>query len=71
MKNIVIKVEGMKCNGCENRIEKSLLNLEGIEKVSANYENGTVMVELSEHINSNMIKERLEILGFSVIGEEL
>ena len=61
MKNIVIKVEGMKCSGCEN----------GIEKVSANYENGTVMVELSEHINSNMIKERLEILGFSVIGEEL
>ncbi len=71
MKNIVIKVEGMKCSGCENRIEKSLLNLEGIKKVSANYENGTVMVELSEHINSNMIKERLEILGFSVIGEEL
>ncbi|MCI9234225.1 MAG: heavy-metal-associated domain-containing protein [Bacilli bacterium] len=71
MKNIVIKVEGMKCSGCENRIEKSLLNLEGIKKVSASYENGTVMVELSKHINSNMIKERLEILGFPVIGEKL
>lgn len=71
MKNIIIKVEGMKCSGCENRIEKSLLNLDGIEKVNANYEKGIVEVTLKEQINSNILKERLEILGFSVIGEEL
>lgn len=71
MKNIIIKVEGMKCSGCENRIEKSLLNLDGIEKVNANHEKGIVEITLKEQINSNILKERLEILGFSVIGEEL
>lgn len=61
----------MKCSGCESRIEKSLLNLDGIEKVSANHEKGIVEVTLKDQINSNILKERLEILGFSVIGEEL
>ncbi len=71
MKNIVIKVEGMKCSGCENRIEKSLSSLEGIEKVKASHENGIVEATLLDNINSNMVKEKIEVLGFSVIGEEL
>lgn len=71
MKNIIIKVDGMKCSGCENRIEKSLLTLDGVEKVSANHENGIVEVSLKKQTNSNIIKEKLEILGFSVIGEKL
>lgn len=71
MKHVMIKVEGMKCGGCENRIEKSLSNMEGIKEVKANHEKGTVEVILSEKLNVNALKERIEMLGFSVIGEEI
>lgn len=71
MKNIIIKVEGMKCSGCESRIEKVISNLKEVKSVKANYEKGTVEVTLLEDYHSNIIKEKIETLGFSVIGEEL
>ena len=30
MKEIILNVEGMACEGCENRIQNSLKNIEGI-----------------------------------------
>ena len=71
MKHIIIKVEGMKCSGCENRIVNTLKNLEGVENVSASNEKGTVDITLVETMNSNILKEKIENLGFSVIGEEV
>ena len=56
MKDIIIKVEGMKCSGCENRITKALLNLEGIKEVSDNHEKVTVKVTLIDQINSKKNK---------------
>ena len=45
MKEIKLNVEGMVCTGCENRVKNVLSDIEGIEKVEANHENGTVYIE--------------------------
>ncbi len=37
MKETTIKVKGMVCNGCENRVKNALKNIEGIEEVVANH----------------------------------
>ena len=71
MKNIIIKVEGMKCSGCENRIMNVLKSIDGVKTVSANHEKGTVEITLLKEINSNILKEKIETLGFSVVGEEV
>lgn len=66
MKETIIKVQGMACEGCENRIQNALKNIEGIEKVVANHKEGTVTVTTNE-ILINDIKEKIEDLGFIVL----
>ncbi len=68
MKTITLKVEGMHCEGCSSRIEKSLLSMEGVKDVKANHQTNEVIVTLAEeHLEE--VKERLDNLNFPVIGE--
>lgn len=63
MKEIIIKVEGMACEGCENRIQNALKNIEGIEKVVANHKEGKVTI-IGENVDIDKVKERIEDIGF-------
>lgn len=67
MKEIKIKVRGMHCSGCENRIKKVLELLDEVESVSASSSEGEVIVTLNKEINLELIKEQIEDLGFEVI----
>lgn len=66
MKTVNLKVSGMVCHGCENRIINALKNLNGVNDVSASFESGTVTVSASDEIKENIIKETVEDLGFDV-----
>ena len=66
MKELIIKVEGMACNGCENRIQNALKIIEGVENIIANYTNGTVIVTLKNEVEESFLKETIEDLGFDV-----
>ena len=37
MEKVIVKVKGMSCTGCENRIKNALSDIEGIKKVDANH----------------------------------
>ena len=39
-----IEVENIKCGGCANSIEKALLTLEKIDKVTVDIENSTIII---------------------------
>ena len=65
MKEYIINVEGMMCEGCENRIQNSLKNIEGIEKVVANHKEGTVTI-IGENVDIDKVKQRIEDIGFEV-----
>lgn len=66
MKEIILKVQGMACEGCENRIQNALRNMEGIEDIVANHKEGTVTITANE-ILINDIKEKIEDLGFTIL----
>ena len=66
MKETIIKVEGMVCNGCENRVKNALKNIQWVETVEANYTTGTVTVTSKEEVLENIIKEKIEDIGFKV-----
>lgn len=66
MKELIIKVDGMVCNGCENRVQNVVKQIEGVEKVVANHKNGTVTITLNKEINQEKIKEKIEDIGFTV-----
>lgn len=66
MKEIELKVEGMVCNGCEKRVVNALSDLQGVSEVIANHQNGTVLVKMTEEVDIEVIKEKIDDLGFEV-----
>jgi heavy metal transport/detoxification protein len=72
MKNnnkIEIRISGMSCTGCENRVENVLKNIENIESVNANYNTGIIEIETNniKDLNIDIIKETLEDLGYDIL----
>lgn len=66
MKELVINVEGMHCEGCENRIKNAIKEIDGIEEVNANHETGIVNVIVKKSVNEKEIKDTIEDIGFEV-----
>ncbi len=64
---LILKVQGMMCSGCENRIQNVLKTIDGVENVSANHETGTVTVSSSKEIDKSAIAEKIEDIGYEVI----
>ena len=66
---IEIKISGMSCTGCENRVENVLKNVENVESVNANYNTGIVEIGTNniKNLDIDMIKETLEDLGYDIL----
>lgn len=68
IKTIDITVEGMTCTGCENAIQESVKNIEGISSVKADYKAGKVTVSYDSVKNDlAAIKEAIQHTGYKVI----
>ena len=66
MRNITLKVMGMMCEGCENRVKNALKTIEGIEEVQANHVTGVVEVTANDSIMDDIIMETIEDIGYEV-----
>ena len=58
MNEIIFNVEGMMCNGCENRVQNALQTIDGVEKVVANHVTETVTVTLNKEIEKTLLKKK-------------
>lgn len=67
MKEIILKVQGMVCEGCENRVQNAIKTIKGVKKVVANHKEGTVTILAKESIDEKDCKEKIESIGFEVI----
>ncbi len=67
MREISFFLEGMMCEGCENRVKNALLAIEGITNVEANHKTGKVTVKMDKEINFSIIKEKVHDLGFLML----
>lgn len=70
MNNVEIKVNGMVCSGCENRICNVIKSIDGINEVTANHEKNLVCLKTNKDININEVYEKIEDLGFEVIRKD-
>ena len=66
---IEIRISGMSCTGCENRVENVLKNVENVKSVNANYNTGIVEIETNniKDLDIDMIKETLKDLGYDIL----
>lgn len=63
----MLKVEGMTCSGCENRVKTSVNRLEGVVKASADHKSGDVVVRFDEaRVSEDQIKDRIRAAGYEV-----
>ena len=67
MKDIELKVNGMVCEGCENRVKNALSTIEGVDKVEANHKTGKVIVSINKEIEKSVLEEKIDDLGFEVV----
>jgi copper chaperone len=64
---LILKVKGMHCDGCENRLQKVLSEVVGVTKVDANHQTGEVEVRVTSAVSEDEIKEKVAHLGYEVI----
>lgn len=67
-----LKIDGMTCAACANRIEKGLSKIEGVEKANVNFalENSTITYD-PEKTNVEEFTDRIKKLGYSVIQDKV
>tara|TARA_Y100000310_G_C20180290_1_gene577801 strand:+ start:202 stop:582 length:381 start_codon:yes stop_codon:yes gene_type:complete len=60
-----LKVEGMTCSGCEQKVEEALKELKGVRSVNADYETGKLRLEYDVmEITLKDIEPKIEDLGY-------
>ena len=70
MNEINLKVKGMMCSGCENRVKNALENITGIEKVIANHTTGNVSISCDNTVDKKIIEETIEDIGYEIIRND-
>ena len=65
-----IKVKGMMCKHCENRVKKALEKADGVIEAMVDYENGIATVELSYPVEDQVLKAIIEAEDYEVLGIE-
>ena len=66
MKEIKLKINGMMCAGCENRVKSAGSLIEGVEKVDADHNTGIVTVTSKEDLDISKIKEKIIDIGYEI-----
>ena len=70
MQSIKLKIDGMTCVNCENRIERKLQSTNGVRKAKVRYASGTAEITYDENITSiEKIIAVIERLGYKAAEE--
>lgn len=68
--SVLLRVEGMTCTGCEERIARVLSRLDGVQEASADHCTGEVRVAFDPgRVVPGALAERIERAGYRVTSE--
>ncbi len=68
---VVLDVEGMTCDGCENAIKAGVESLDGIEVVESSHEEGWTKIKFDQSLTSvEDIEGKITDTGYVVQGEK-
>lgn len=62
----LLNVIGMSCGHCKARIDKALMEISGVNKVTVNLAEGTVEVDYNENVTLDVIKEAIDDAGYDI-----
>ncbi len=61
-----LKIEGMMCPHCENRVKKALEALDGVQSAEVSHKTGTAVVR-GENLDAAVLKAAVEAAGYKVL----
>ncbi len=67
LKQIVIKIDGMKCGECESHVNDIIRRNFNIKKVSSSHRTGEVKILTIEKLNVRDIENKLMSYGYKII----
>lgn len=62
-----IKIEGMMCPHCENRVKTLLEGVSGVKEAKVSHKSGTAQIALTEDISDSVLTEIITSAGYKVI----
>jgi Cu2+-exporting ATPase len=65
-----IKIKGMMCKHCENRVKKALEKIDGVTEALVDYENGIALVTTTCPIEDQVFKAIIEAEDYELLGIE-
>lgn len=63
-----IMIEGMSCGHCSNHVKNALMELEGVKEVTVDLAEKNAVVELSQEVTDEVLKEVIEEAGYDFQG---
>jgi copper chaperone len=67
MERYELRVEGMSCDGCEQRVAKALETVEGVKRTDADYTTGTVEIA-AESGTEDAAQRAIHDAGYDVVA---
>lgn len=64
----IITIEGMMCDHCKMKVEKSLLELDGVSKVKVSLKDKIATIYSTKSISNDNIKNVISKLDYKVIN---
>lgn len=65
-----IKINGMMCSHCENRVRKCLMEIDGVIDADVSSKNGTAVVNIREDVSDELLKNTIEAQDYEVVSIE-
>ena len=67
---LIVKIENLKCSGCENQIKNSLLQIKGVQACEINIEDSLVSVGVENDEVESKVLNKLDSMGYPVSPED-
>ena len=62
-----IKIKGMSCSHCENRVKENLEKIAGVESAVPSAEKENAVITLSEEVEETKLKEAVTEAGYEFV----
>ncbi|MDQ6955825.1 MAG: heavy-metal-associated domain-containing protein [Mariprofundaceae bacterium] len=67
LQEVAMKIEDMKCAGCEGTVRKKLLTVKGVYEARANFKSGAVLLNVSSSFQSSEAVKAIRELGYTPV----
>ncbi len=65
----IIKIKGMTCNDCENKVQEALLKVDGVKSVEVDYKSGEAKVMMaSDNVSKDALNKAIKDAGFQAMS---